>query len=68
MSPRREEESRSVHIHLKVIGVSQLTNPYLACFQEPRESLYAPVMEQRNAQFTSRLITLCKSAKVLREC
>ena len=61
-------QNGSVEIHLKLIGVSQLTNPYLGCLREPRENLYASAMEQRSAQFTSPLITLCKSAKVLGEC
>ena len=61
------EESGSVQIHLKLIGVSQLTNPNLGCLHEPRENRTAPAVEQ-SAQFTSPLITLCKSANDFREC
>ena len=64
----RREENRGVQIHLKLIGVGQLTNPYLGCLREPRENSYVPAMEQRRAQFTSPLITLCKSANALRKC
>ena len=53
----QRRESGSVQIHLKLIGVSQLTNPNICCLQEPRENLYALVVEQRSAQFTSPLIT-----------
>ena len=64
----QRRESERVQIHLKLIGVSQLTNHNLGCFKEPQAKLYAPAMEQRGALFTSPLITLCSGAKVLREC
>ena len=56
----QRRESGSIQIHLKLIGISQLTNPNMGCLQEPRENLYVLVVEQRSAQFTSPLITLCK--------
>ena len=61
-------ENGSIQIQLTLIGVSQLINPHLGCLQEPWENLYVPAMEQTSAQFTSLLITLSKSAKVLGEC
>ena len=60
----QSRESGSIQIHPKLIGVSQLTNPNLGCLQEPQENLYALVVEQRSTQFTSRLVTFCKSANV----
>ena len=52
----QRRESGIIQIHLKLIGVRQLTNAYLGCLQEPRENLYMPAVEQ-SAQFTSPLIT-----------
>ena len=64
----QRRESGSVQIHLKLIGVSQLTNPNFACLQELQENLYALAVEERSAQFTSPLTTLCRSANVYRRC
>ena len=43
----QRRESGSVQIHLKLIGISQLTNPNMGCLQEPRENLYMLVVEQK---------------------
>ena len=70
MSPSSDgchrRETGSVQIHLKLIGVRQLRNPYLGCLQEPQENLYVPVMEQRSAQIhqsTNHTLQECKSFK-----